>query len=72
MHRYNNQDDSMLAAKAAVDCIVSGSTDKTSLWSVNIVDEYHEERTSRSDVEKLSHAHDTPRQLLSPVVVLAA
>ena len=25
MHRYNNQDHSMLAAKAAVDCIVSGS-----------------------------------------------
>ena len=25
MHRYNNQDHSMLAAKAAVDCLVSGS-----------------------------------------------
>jgi protoporphyrinogen oxidase len=42
MHRYNNQDHSMLAAKAAVDCIVAGSTDKTSLWSVNAEDEYHE------------------------------
>jgi protoporphyrinogen oxidase len=47
MHRYNNQDHSMLAAKAAVDCIVAGSTDKTSLWSVNIEDEYHEERGTR-------------------------
>jgi protoporphyrinogen oxidase len=44
MHRYNNQDHSMLAAKAAVDCIVAGSRDKTSLWSVNVEDEYHESR----------------------------
>jgi protoporphyrinogen oxidase len=43
MHRYNNQDHSMLAAKAAVDCIASDSSDKTSLWSVNVDGEYHEE-----------------------------
>jgi protoporphyrinogen oxidase len=43
MHRYNNQDHSMLAAKAAVDCIAAGSSDKSSLWSVNVEDEYHEE-----------------------------
>jgi protoporphyrinogen oxidase len=43
MHRYNNQDHSMLAAKAAVDCIVAGRADKTSLWLVNVEDEYHEE-----------------------------
>jgi protoporphyrinogen oxidase len=46
MHRYNNQDHSMLAAKAAVDCIVAGSLDKTSLWSVNVEDEYHEAAAS--------------------------
>jgi protoporphyrinogen oxidase len=43
MHRYNNQDHSMLAAKAAVDCIASGVTDKASIWSVNTEDDYHEE-----------------------------
>ncbi len=43
MHRYNNQDHSMLAAKAAVDCISSGSRDKSGIWSVNTEDEYHEE-----------------------------
>jgi protoporphyrinogen oxidase len=43
MHRYNNQDHSMLAAKAAVDCIIAGSADKSALWSVNVEDEYHEE-----------------------------
>jgi protoporphyrinogen oxidase len=56
MHRYNNQDHSMLAAKAAVDCIVSGNTDKSGLWSVNIEDEYHEEADSHNDKGKLSRA----------------
>ena len=43
MHRYNNQDHSMLAAKAAVDCMIAGTHDKTSLWSVNTEEDYHEE-----------------------------
>ena len=42
MHRYNNQDHSMLAAKAAVDCVVSANADKSTLWAVNVEDEYHE------------------------------
>ena len=42
MHRYNNQDHSMLAAKAAVDCITGGSTDKAALWAINVEEEYHE------------------------------
>ena len=45
MHRYNNQDHSMLAAKAAVDCIIAGDSDKAALWSVNAEDEYHEEQS---------------------------
>jgi protoporphyrinogen oxidase len=52
MHRYNNQDHSMLAAKAAVDCIVSGNLDKRKLWSVNIEDEYHEEVSTESQDRK--------------------
>lgn len=44
MHRYNNQDHSMLTAKLAVDAILSGSTDKNAIWAVNIDDEYHEEQ----------------------------
>jgi protoporphyrinogen oxidase len=43
MHRYNNQDHSMLAAKEAVECIVSGNRDKRSIWEVNSEDDYHEE-----------------------------
>jgi len=43
MHRYNNQDHSMLAAKRAVEAILAGSSDKSAIWSVNIDDDYHEE-----------------------------
>ena len=43
MHRYNNQDHSMLAAKAAVDCIAGAQADRAALWSVNAEEEYHEE-----------------------------
>ena len=42
MHRYNNQDHSMLSARFAVEAILSGSTDKAPIWAVNIDDEYHE------------------------------
>jgi protoporphyrinogen oxidase len=42
MHRYNNQDHSMLAARAAVDCIAEGSTDRNALWAVNAEEDYHE------------------------------
>jgi len=44
MHRYNNQDHSMLTAKAAVDCIASGTADKEAIWSVNVDDDYHEQK----------------------------
>jgi protoporphyrinogen oxidase len=39
MHRYNNQDHSMLTAMLAVENILGGSND---LWSVNVDQEYHE------------------------------
>jgi protoporphyrinogen oxidase len=43
MHRYNNQDHSMLSAKKAVEAILAGSDDKSAIWGVNIDDEYQEE-----------------------------
>jgi protoporphyrinogen oxidase len=42
MHRYNNQDHSMLTAMLAVDNIIAGRTDKSNLWDVNTEMEYHE------------------------------
>jgi protoporphyrinogen oxidase len=44
MHRYNNQDHSMLSAKKAVEAILAGSADKSAIWAVNIDDDYHEEK----------------------------
>ena len=44
MHRYNNQDHSILAAMTAVDNILAGRTDKSNLWAVNTEEEYHEEK----------------------------
>jgi hypothetical protein len=44
MHRYNNQDHSMLAAMTAVDQIVSGARDPDALWSLNTEQEYLEEK----------------------------
>lgn len=43
MHRYNNQDHSMLTAMMAVDGIVAGNVDKSALWDVNTEADYHEE-----------------------------
>jgi hypothetical protein len=44
MHRYNNQDHSMLTAMMAVDHIIAGRTDKSDLWAVNTDTDYHEEK----------------------------
>lgn len=44
MHRYNNQDHSMLTARYAAEAILENSTDKARLWDVNVDDEYHEEK----------------------------
>ncbi len=44
MHKYNNQDHSMLTAMTVVDGLCSGSVDKASLWSINTEQEYHEEK----------------------------
>lgn len=44
MHKYNNQDHSMLTAMVAVDNILSGRKAKSNIWEVNIEDDYHEEK----------------------------
>jgi hypothetical protein len=49
MHRYNNQDHSMLAAKAAVDCIAGVAIGRDTIWSVNTEDDYHEEHGRSPD-----------------------
>lgn len=44
MHKYNNQDHSMLTAITAVDNIVRGMTSKENIWNINTEEEYHEEK----------------------------
>jgi protoporphyrinogen oxidase len=46
MHKYNNQDHSMLTAMTAVDNIVAGIRDKSNIWAVNTEMEYHESADS--------------------------
>lgn len=43
MHRYNNQDHSMLSANAAVDSIIGNGAGKSEIWDINVEAEYHEE-----------------------------
>jgi protoporphyrinogen oxidase len=43
MHRYNNQDHSMLAANSAVSSMIDHGRDKSKIWRINAEDEYHEE-----------------------------
>ena len=42
MHRYNNQDHSMLTANAAVEAI-AGKAMKQQIWNINAEESYHEE-----------------------------
>jgi protoporphyrinogen oxidase len=43
MHRYNNQDHSMLAANSAVSALLDGGRGKSDVWLINADDDYHEE-----------------------------
>ncbi len=43
MHRYNNQDHSMLAANSAVDAMLKDGQGKEAIWAINAEDDYHEE-----------------------------
>ena len=45
MHRYNNQDHSMLTAMTAVENIINNIKSKHNIWAVNTEDEYHEEKS---------------------------
>jgi len=47
MHKYNNQDHSMLTAMTAVENIVNGVTTKDNIWAINTEMEYHEEKAEQ-------------------------
>jgi protoporphyrinogen oxidase len=58
MHKYNNQDHSMLTAMTAVENIAQGQTDKSNIWAVNTEMEYQETRQTAQDtpVKELAQA----------------
>ena len=43
MHKYNNQDHSMLTAMTAVENIINKISTKDNIWAINTEQEYHEE-----------------------------
>jgi protoporphyrinogen oxidase len=60
MHRYNNQDHSMLTAMAAVENIVNGVATKDNIWQVNSEEDYHEAKITA--VENLTEAYTAERK----------
>lgn len=57
MHKYNNQDHSMLTAMLAVKNILGANFD---VWDVNVENEYHEEVTEQEDSELSKLASTQP------------
>jgi protoporphyrinogen oxidase len=53
MHRYNNQDHSMLTANAAVD-LITRKAPKQDIWNINTEESYHEEIVSADEVRLVS------------------
>ena len=47
MHKYNNQDHSMLTAMQAVENVLQGHTGKDNIWAINTEMEYHETRSTK-------------------------
>jgi protoporphyrinogen oxidase len=59
MHKYNNQDHSMLTAMTAVDNILAGVQDKENVWSINTEMEYHEEESKQEPRASSSPTQNT-------------
>jgi protoporphyrinogen oxidase len=58
MHKYNNQDHSMLTAMTAVDNIISGIRSRDNLWALNTEQDYHEEKK-----EPVTSKKETPQEV---------
>ncbi len=65
MHRYNNQDHSMLTAITSVENIRHGIKDKSNIWQVNVENEYHEEvQGTKEKVSKIDALVETAKQFV--------
>ncbi|MHC4397096.1 MAG: NAD(P)/FAD-dependent oxidoreductase [Planctomycetota bacterium] len=52
MHRYNNQDHSMLTAMTSVENVVNNISSKDNIWAVNVEQEYHERQKTDGKIEQ--------------------
>ncbi|HEY0786666.1 MAG TPA: NAD(P)/FAD-dependent oxidoreductase [Acidobacteriaceae bacterium] len=60
MHKYNNQDHSMLTAMTVVDGLCNGYVNKAALWEINTEQDYHEEKV-HDRVEAVSSPSALPQ-----------
>lgn len=58
MHRYNNADHSMLTAMLTVENVLDDA--KHDVWTVNVEQEYHEERPTRGAGRITGTGRDAP------------
>jgi protoporphyrinogen oxidase len=58
MFRYNNQDHSMYTALLTVENLVGGQ--EHDIWSVNVEEDYHEEKTTQRPAGSLGTGRDAP------------
>jgi len=56
MHKYNNQDHSMLTAMTAVDNILEGRLDNSNIWAVNADMDFHEDLAANNATDTCSPA----------------
>ncbi len=67
MHKYNNQDHSMLTAMTAVDNLAQGRSDQSNIWAVNTEQEYHETSDEREhDGNRVGSSAIGPRGANAP------
>ncbi len=55
MHRYNNQDHSMLTAMTAVENLMEGRISKENIWAVNAERQYHEQHENEDRPSTIPH-----------------
>jgi hypothetical protein len=72
MHKYNNQDHSMLTAMVAVDNIITGQKAKDAIWEVNTEIEYHESKRSNSPAGAPGHAPQIEPAVAKPAAARTA
>jgi protoporphyrinogen oxidase len=58
MHKYNNQDHSMLTAMLSVDNLLRHADHD--VWAVNVEEDYHEEGSRKPDTERAGTGRDAP------------